>query len=97
MSQCLNCGQHPGYSKVDKTIKDFCSITCSQEWEQVHVARGDSIGFGHHTLLPIYEIRERETLLTMALIGDKEARRTLRRRYRLKAIFDPNKRQEVRL
>ena len=101
MNRCLNCGEHPGVTKNDGTLKNFCGKACETAWEKVHIERGDSIGFGGHDLLPVYEIIDRSALFIMALVGDREsirdARRELRRRYRLKAIYDPNKKQEVRL
>ena len=96
INRCLNCGEHPGVSAY-KTIRNFCNEACEQAWEKAHVERGDSVGFGGHNLLPIYEIKDRQSLLTRALTGDKEAKRELRRRYRLIKIYDPTKKQEVRL
>lgn len=98
MGQCLFCGEHPGQTKQGTGVKDFCSTVCHRAWEDTHRGRGvDVIGFCHYNLLPIHELKRRENLILIATAGNKEARRELKRTYRLKAIYDPINNQEVRL
>ena len=99
MVDCMNCGKvdiGKGSSGINAT---YCSKACQKAWE-VENKNSFTTWIGDDP----YNVEMRkhkniiiEAAIEVAVAGSRGARRWLRQRHRIKAIYDRNKAHEVRL
>ena len=99
MADCMNCGKE-GIGKSSNGVNAmYCSKKCQKEWELENKNSfttwvGDSpdiVEERKHRNLII------ESAIEQAIVGSRGAQRWLRQRHRIRAVYDRNKAQEVRL
>jgi len=99
MADCMNCGKEDigkGSSGISAT---YCSKACQKEWE---LENKNSFTTWIGDSPDIVEARKHQNILIEAAIeqaiqGSRGAKRWLRQKHRVRAVYDKNNQREVRL
>ncbi|OGP64995.1 MAG: hypothetical protein A3K22_02125 [Deltaproteobacteria bacterium RBG_16_42_7] len=99
MADCLNCGKMDIGVNTLGIPATFCSRTCRKIWE---VENKNSFTTYVGDSPDIFDARKKknkiiEGAIEQACLGSRGAKRWLRQRYKIKAVYDIDKSQEVRL
>src|SRR4030065_1365198 len=99
MADCLNCGKMDIGKNSLGMEQAFCSLPCKKEW---YLENKNSFTTWVGDSPDIVEERKHKNFIIegdieQAIIGSRGARRWLRQRHRIRAVYDKNKAQEVRL